>query len=100
MSHRFTGTQNRFPDTNFSVNLIESGTIIQKQLDVSTPPTGYHNLDIYFSLPLTNQTSFKSTIRLIVLNLTNTTYNDYLNRLRYYAAEIGRSVQLQLVLKY
>lgn len=100
LSQRFTGTQNRFPDTNFSVNLIESGTIIQKQLDVSTPPTGYHNLDIYFSLPLTNQTSFKSTIRLIVLNLTNTTYNDYLNRLRYYAAEIGRSVQLQLVLKY
>lgn len=98
--HRMTASQNRFPNTNFEVNRIESGSIIQREIDISTPPKGYHTLDFYFSLPLKNQSSLNSTLRFIVQNLTNTTYNDYLNRLRYYASEMGRTFQLQLVLKY
>ena len=99
MAHSFTATQSRFPDTNFRVNRIESGVIVQQEVDISTPPDGYHNFDLYFSLPLTKN-NLKSTLRLIVQNLTNASYNDYLNRLRFYATEIGRAVQLQLVFNY
>ena len=99
MAHRFTATQSRFPDTNFRVNRIESGVIVQQEVDISTPPNGYHNFDLYFLLPLA-KSNFKSTLRLIVQNLTNASYNDYLNRLRFYATEIGRAVQLQLVFNY
>jgi len=99
MAHRFTAIQSRFPDTNFRVNRIESGVIVQKEVDISTPPEGYHNFDLYFSLPLA-KSNFKSTLRLIVQNLTNASYNDYLNRLRFYSTEIGRAVQLQLVFNY
>jgi len=99
LAHRYTATQNRFPNTNFMVNRLESGVLVQQEVDISTPPEGYHNFDLYFSVPLRTNT-FKSTLRLIVQNLTNASYNDYLNRLRFYSTEMGRAVQLQLVFNY
>lgn len=100
LAHRLTARQNRFPNTNFLVNQLELGEISEREVDVSTPPDNYQILDLYFSLPLSKQKKLKSSLRFIIQNLTNVTYNDYLNRLRFYSSELGRNIQLQLVLNY
>jgi iron complex outermembrane receptor protein len=100
LAHSWVTSQHRFPDTNFYVDRKESEGIVQKLVDVSTPPPGYHNLDLFFSLPLTSKGKLNSTFRLILQNLTNASYRNYLNRLRYYSSEMGRTLQLQLVLNY
>jgi iron complex outermembrane receptor protein len=92
----FMGKQTRFPDFNFTTTLPNSQTVL---VDVSTPPDAYHLLNFKsgasFSL---NNTSFQ--INLSVNNLLNNRYRDYLNRLRFFADELGRNFKLQLIIKY
>ena len=57
-------------------------------------------IDLYFSYNLKNKSSLKSQIRIIAQNLTNSEYRDYLNRMRFYSADLGRNLQLQLNFKY
>jgi len=42
----------------------------------------------------------KTILRFMFYNITQTNYRDYLNRMRFYANEIGFNAQVQLVLKY
>jgi len=42
----------------------------------------------------------KKKLRFIVQNLANAEYRNYLNRMRFYASEIGRNFQLQFILNY
>jgi iron complex outermembrane receptor protein len=39
-------------------------------------------------------------VGLYVNNLLNTSYRNYLNRLRYYADDVGRNITLQLKYNY
>jgi len=100
IAHQFVGTQERYPDFDFTYNTIEMGTIVPKKVEVSTPPKGYNKIDAFFSLYLSGKELSQSYVRLIIQNLTNTDYRNYLNRLRYYSSELGRNIQLQLVLRY
>ncbi|MFT5750873.1 MAG: iron complex outermembrane receptor protein [Dokdonia sp.] len=90
--------QNEFPDTNFEVFLPQTETL--ELVDVSTPPDAYHLLnfrgDIDFAL------SEKSTINLglMVNNLLNTSYREYLNRQRYFSDDLGRNILLQIKINY
>lgn len=84
--------QNEFPDTNFSVTLPEETVLV----DVSTPPEAYHLLHLQASISLTQQL----TVALQLQNITNTRYRNYLNRLRYYADDLGRNISLQIKLNY
>ena len=92
----FMGKQTRFPDFNFTTNLPSGQNVL---VDVSTPPNAYHLLNFKsgasFSL---NNSSFQ--INLSINNLLNNRYRDYLNRLRYFADELGRNFKLQLIIKY
>jgi iron complex outermembrane receptor protein len=90
--------QNEFPDNNFEVFI---PTTNQTELvDISTPPPTYHllhfNSDITFALA----DKTKLNVGLSVQNLLNTSYRNYLNRLRYFADDLGRNIQLQLQLHY
>jgi iron complex outermembrane receptor protein len=98
--HHFTATQNRFPDLNFSVTTLQEDGLIEQEVDVSTPPSAYQKLDVFFSLYLGNINKSKTSLRFMFYNITQSKYRDYLNRMRFYADEIGRNVQVQLVLSY
>ena len=90
--------QNDFPDNNFETFIPTTGETVL--IDISTPPPTYHllhlNSDITFAL--TDKTNLN--VGLSVQNLLNTSYRNYLNRLRYFADDLGRNIVLQLKLNY
>jgi iron complex outermembrane receptor protein len=98
--HHFTATQNRFPDLNFNVTTLQEDGLIEQEVDVSTPPSAYQKLDVFFSLYLGNIEKSKTSLRFMFYNITQSKYRDYLNRMRFYADEIGRNVQVQFVFSY
>ncbi|WP_233357622.1 TonB-dependent receptor [Haloflavibacter putidus] len=89
-----------YPDNNFYYDVLEDGNYTSTFVDISTPPNAY------FLLHFNAFTSFKAfktgqmQVSLLVNNLLNTSYRDYLNRLRYYADNTGRNFTLQLKLNY
>jgi iron complex outermembrane receptor protein len=50
-----------------------------------------------FSLPLAQR---ELAVSLSVTNLTNVDYRDYLDRFRYYFADLGRNIVLRLVVPF
>ncbi|MGB1555399.1 MAG: TonB-dependent receptor [Flavobacteriaceae bacterium] len=100
LAHRYTAAQKRFPNTNFYISQIESGARVQKEIDISTPPPAFHKFDLYLTWPIQQQSKVNTSLRIIIQNITNTTYFDYLNRLRFYSAELGRIAQIQLIFRY
>ena len=87
-------TQKRFPVRNVNLDLIENGNIVTKTLDTSTPPKGYSVFHVSAGVDLVR--NFNVNFR--INNIFNTEYRDYLNRLRFFAPELGRS--LILTFKY
>jgi len=98
--NHFSSKQNRYPNTNFPISLIQEGKLISEIVDISTPPAGFQKLDLYFSINLESKTKLKSQIRISAQNLTNVDYRNYLNRMRFYASEVGRNFQIQFTLNY
>lgn len=86
--------QNRFPVRNVNLDLIENGQLVTRTLDTSTPPAGYSVFNAAAGMDVFR--NFNVNFR--INNLLNTEYRDYLNRLRFFAPELGRS--LILTLKY
>lgn len=72
---------------------------ISENQDFLSPPAGYAlwNLDFHTTLTIRHsQVSLSCSIE----NLSNTSYRDYLNRLRYFADETGRSIHLRIGYKF
>ena len=69
-------------------------------IDISSPPPAYHL--IHFSSEATFEFNKKAQLNVVfgINNLFNTSYRNYLNRLRFFADEIGRNITLQLQLNY
>ncbi len=90
--------QNEYPDNNFEVFIPETETT--EIVDVSTPPNAYHllNFNSSFDFKATHKSTF--TIGFGITNLLNTSYRNYLNRLRYYADDLGRNFSLNLKINY
>lgn len=88
----FVFAQNEYPNTNFEVVLPQS---IQT-VDISTPPDAYHLL--YFNTSVDVSSSLHLGVS--VNNVFNTPYRNYLNRLRYYADDLGRNITIQLQFNY
>ena len=84
--------QNEFPNTNFEVVLPDS---IQT-VDISTPPDAYHLLNFNTSVDLSSSLHLGVSVN----NVFNTPYRNYLNRLRYYADDLGRNISIQLQFNY
>ncbi|WP_299228032.1 TonB-dependent receptor [uncultured Psychroserpens sp.] len=90
--------QNEFPDFNFETNNPSTGEFVL--LDISTPPPAYHLFHFYSesTFALSERTSL--SIALGINNLFDTSYRNYLNRLRFFADDLGRNITLQLKLNY
>jgi iron complex outermembrane receptor protein len=81
--------QNDFPDNNFDVFIALSETT--ETLDLSTPPEAYHLFNFNSSIDIITKNNYNLSFSLGIRNLLNTNYRNYLNRLRYYSHDLGRS---------
>ncbi|WP_299522376.1 TonB-dependent receptor [Winogradskyella sp.] len=90
--------QNNFPDYNFLYTVPSTGEEVL--VDVSTPPSGYHLL--HFNSSIETKLFKKNTLEIgfNIQNIFNTNYRNYLNRLRFFADEVGRNFQIQLKFNY
>jgi len=90
--------QNDYPNNNFEVYIPTTEEFIL--LDISTPPPTYHLM--HFESDITIKLSEKTDLNvgINVTNIFNTSYREYLNRLRYFADDLGRNFMLQLKLNY
>ncbi len=98
LASEFVFRQNLFPDNNFETYIPTSDTTVF--VDVSSTPNRYHLLN--FNADATFKLSEKTnlSVGLTVTNILNTNYRENLNRLRFFADDLGRNYTLQLKLKY
>ena len=90
--------QNEYPDNNFEVFIPETETL--EIVDISTPPSAYHLLNFNSSLDFNANKKSTLTVGFGISNVLNTSYRNYLNRLRYYADDLGRNFLLNLKINY
>lgn len=79
--------QNRFPVHNATISIYEGGEEVTKTVDFSTPPGGYSLWNIRTGINISKNLS----AGLIVNNIFNVSYRDYLNRMRFFSDEAGRN---------
>ncbi|SIQ64440.1 iron complex outermembrane recepter protein [Chryseobacterium sp. RU37D] len=82
--------QNRFPVYNATIPVYVDGNEVDKTVDFSTPPSGYSLWNIQAGINISKNLS----AGLIVNNLFDVSYRDYLNRMRFFADEAGRNFVL------
>ena len=90
--------QNDYPNTNFEVFIPETETY--KLVDVSSTPDAYHLLNFNSSIDINLNQKSKLTVGLRITNVLNTSYRNYLNRLRDYADDLGRNFLFNLKINY
>lgn len=90
--------QTNFPNNNFDVFIPTTQELVE--VDISSTPPTYHLLHFQSEIALNLTTNTKLTIGFNVTNLLNTPYRENLNRLRYFADDLGRNFMLQLKLNY
>ena len=91
-----TFQQKRFPVRNLMVDFIENDVMVSKEIDYSTPPSAYTLFNVAAGMDLIKNFN----VHLRVNNVFNKEYKDYLNRMRYFAPELGRSFILTLQYKF
>ena len=97
LESEFNAEQTQFPNNNFEVYIPTTSSY--ELIDISSPPSSYHLLN--FSSGIDFNLS-KTTVELnfTIDNIFNTSYRNYLNRLRYFSDDIGRNFRLQLKFNY
>ncbi|MEZ4857823.1 MAG: TonB-dependent receptor [Flavobacteriaceae bacterium] len=90
VKHDYFFRQNEFPNTNFEIFLPETETTAL--VDVSTPPEAYQLWEVAADYEFDLFKKTKLNFGLKVQNVFNTAYRNYLNRLRYYADDLGRNI--------
>jgi iron complex outermembrane receptor protein len=98
LSNEWVFEQNEFPDFNFEVDNPTTGETVL--LDVSTPPPAYTLFHLYSeaSFKLSRKTTLITALG--VNNIFNTSYRNYLNRLRFFADELGRNITIQFRINF
>ncbi|NHF60214.1 TonB-dependent receptor [Flavobacteriaceae bacterium TP-CH-4] len=90
---RYVFRQNEFPE---NIEVFSPVANEQVVLDINTPPPAYHLLDLDLETRLTLIANNDLTLGLRVTNVFNTRYRDYLNRLRFFADDLGRNLALRI----
>ncbi|MCG1036706.1 TonB-dependent receptor [Polaribacter sargassicola] len=90
--------QTNYPNNNFTTYLPTKDSY--EVVDISSTPAGYHLLHLHTDAVFHLSKKTDLQISASVTNLLNTKYRDYLNRLRYYADDLGRNYNLQIKINY
>ncbi|WP_299109609.1 TonB-dependent receptor [uncultured Winogradskyella sp.] len=98
LTSEWTAKQTRYPDNNFETYIAQTGQTVL--VDISTPPSAYHLLHLYSEVTLNTSEHTNLNLALSVNNILDTNYRAYLNRLRYFADDLGRNIMLQLQFNY
>lgn len=101
VNSQFVAKQNQFPDNNFITDIVNTttGEFEEVEVDISSPPSAYHLINLSSGIEFDLDRK-KLSVNLNISNLFNTNYRDYLNRLRFYADEVGTNAMLQIKLNY
>lgn len=96
IENQYFAHQNRYPIHNAEITIYENGQEVTKTVDLSTPPKAYMlwNVQTGFNI------SKKLSAGLIVNNVLNTSYRDYLNRMRFFTEDLGRNFILNFRYKF
>jgi iron complex outermembrane receptor protein len=88
--------QGRFPDLDYEVEVVnDQGIRETEQVLISQPPPAYSLVHLGLDYAVGN-----TEVHLSANNLLNTSYRNYLNRQRFYADEVGRDIQLQVIYNF
>jgi iron complex outermembrane receptor protein len=98
LQNEYVFRQNEYPDNNFEVFIPETETM--ETVDLSTPPDAYNLFNFNTSIDFKTTQKSTLTVGFGITNVLNTSYRNYLNRLRYYADDLGRNFLLNLKLNY
>ncbi|WP_296144094.1 TonB-dependent receptor [uncultured Flavobacterium sp.] len=93
-------TQKRYPNNDFYIDVLDTGEPVSTLVEISKPPKGYSLLHFNSEMSFSVLNNSKMTIGFNIQNIMNTNYRDYLNRIRYYADDLGRNFRVQLKLNY
>lgn len=92
VQHENVFRQNRFPIHNAEVTDYVGGLEVVETVDLSTPPAAYHLWSLQTGIQVVKNFSAEFSVQ----NIFNTEYRDYLNRMRFFASEMGRNFILTL----
>jgi iron complex outermembrane receptor protein len=98
LQQRTVFQQNRFPDYNFST----FNPILQEDVFVNisdTPPT-YSLFGIQTSAVFNSGKNTSIKVEFQVENLFDVAYREHLNRLRFFADDLGRNFNLKIKINY
>lgn len=98
LKSEWVARQSRYPDNNFEQFIATTNT--NELVDISTPTSAYHLLHFTSSITLNATKKTPVQIGFNVNNLFDTSYRDYLNRLRYFADDLGRNMMLFVKINY
>lgn len=89
LQQEYVFAQNEFPDTNFEVFIPTTESF--ELVDVSTPPPAYQLWSLLANYQFNITNKIKLDMGVQITNVFDTTYRNYLNRLRFYADDLGRN---------
>ena len=98
LKHKTVLQQNQFPDYNFNT----FNAILQEDVfvDISTTPPSYSLFDLTTSAVFKAFKKGNLKLEFNIENLFNVAYRENLNRLRYFADELGRNFNLKIKINY
>jgi iron complex outermembrane receptor protein len=98
ISHKTILRQNRFPDYNFTTY----NPIIQQDVfvDISSTPPKYSLFGLHTSSVFNLFDEGSLQLEFNIDNIFNISYREYLNRLRYFADDLGRNYNLKIKINY
>ncbi|MDH7912497.1 TonB-dependent receptor [Winogradskyella sp. SYSU M77433] len=98
LNHKTVLQQKRYPDYNF----FTFNPILQEDVyvDISSTPPAYSLFSFNSSMSFKAFKKGSLKIEFNVENIFNTSYREYLNRLRYFADDLGRNFNLKIKINY
>jgi iron complex outermembrane receptor protein len=98
LNHKTVLQQKRYPDYNFYTY----NATLQEDVyvDISSTPSSYSLFSFNSSIEFKAFKKGNLKLEFNIENIFNTSYRDYLNRLRYYADELGRNFNLKIKINY
>lgn len=97
LESRYVFKQNEFPPNLYVFSPETNEDVL---LEINTTPDPYHLLNASTSMTFLLGKECNISVGLTVNNLLNENYRDYLNRLRYFADDLGRNFLLKLKFNY
>ncbi|WP_124979993.1 TonB-dependent receptor [Nonlabens xiamenensis] len=100
LTHEWVFKQDRFPDYDYEVFVPnDQGGQDLRTVEISKSPDAYQLVHLEMGLPIGAKNSQpRAQVFLRINNVFDRSYRNYLNRQRFYVDELGRDIQLQLIL--